>query len=245
MSVFDLLDVASRHRLRVVQYADNLPLHLITDSDLDLLAGRAHDAGISLEVGAQPFDVAHMARYIEIGRRLDARILRVALDGQDAARPISELGAEFTRLLPSARDAGIRIAIENHFNFPSRRLVSLLAAIDDDQVAICLDVANSICAGEWPEETVGILAPYAINLHLKDYVIVPDSHGVGFAIHGCPLGQGRTNCRAVLDAAPYPEGMSVLLEQWLPGGPDMDAVRRREHSWLEQSVSYARDELHL
>ncbi len=245
MTALDLLDVASRHGLRVVQYADNLPLHLLPDSDLDLLARQASDDGIALEVGAQPFDVDHMGRYIEIGRRLDAKILRVALDGPDAARPISELAAEFALLLPSARDAGIRIAIENHFNFPSRRLVDLLAAIDDDQVAVCLDVANSICAGEWPEETVSILASHAINLHLKDYVIVPDPHGVGFAIHGCPLGQGRTNCRAVMDAAPYPADMSVILEQWLPRGPDMAAVRRREHAWLEQSVSYARGELHL
>ena len=245
MTAFDLLDVASRYKLRVVQYADNLPLHSLPDRDLDLLARRACDAGIALEVGAQPFEVAHMARYIEIGRRLNSGILRVALDGPDAARPISELAAEFALLLPAARDAGIRIAIENHFNFPSRRLVDLLKSINDESVAICLDVANSICAGEWPEETVSILAPYAINLHLKDYVITPDSHGVGFSIHGCPLGQGRTDCREVLRAAPYPADMSVILEQWLPIGPDMDAVCRQEHSWLKQSISYARSELHL
>ena len=245
MTAFDLLDVASRHGLRVVQYADNMPLHLLSDPDLDLLAGRARDAGIALEVGTQPFGVARMAQYIEIGRRLDARILRVALDGPDAARPVSELSDEFARLLPAAGEAGIRIAIENHFNFPSRRLLELLAAIDDNQVAICLDVGNSICAGEWPEETVSILAPYTINLHLKDYVIIPDAYGVGFAVHGCPLGQGRTDCRAVMDAAPYPADMSVILEQWLPKGPDMGAVRQREHAWLAQSVSYARSELRL
>ena len=245
MTAFDLLDVAARQGLGVVQYADNLPLHRLPRSDLDLLAGRARYAGIALEVGAQPFDVDHMARYVEIGRRLDARILRVALDGPDAARPVSELAAEFARLLPSAGDAGMRIAIENHFNFPSRRLADLAATIDDDRIGICLDVANSICAGEWPEETVAILAPRTINLHLKDYVIVPDPHGVGFAIHGCPLGQGRTDCRAVMDAAPYPGDMSVILEQWLPRGPDMDAVRGQEHAWLEQSVSYARGELGL
>ncbi len=245
MTAFDLLDVASRHGLRVVQYADNLPLHRLPDSDLDMLAGRARDAGIALEVGTQPFDVARMAHYIEIGRRLDAKIIRVALDGPDAARPVSELGKDFALLLPAAGEAGLRIAIENHFNFPSRRLVDLLAAIDDDRVAICLDVGNSICAGEWPQETVSILAPHTINLHLKDYVIVPDPHGVGFAIHGCPLGQGRTDCRAVMDAAPYPADMSVILEQWLPKGADMDAARRREHTWLEQSIAYARGELDL
>ena len=245
MTAFELLDIASRHGLSVVQYADNLPLHQLSEADLDLLAQQARDFGIALEVGTQPFDVTHVARYIAIGRRLDAGILRVALDGPDAVKPVAELAAEFALLLPLAKDAGIRIAIENHFNFPSRRLVDLLAAIDDDQVAICLDVANSICAGEWPMETVGILASHAINLHLKDYVIVPDSHGVGFAIHGCPLGQGRTNCQAILNAAPYPADMSVILEQWLPRSEDMDAVYRREHEWLEQSVSFARRELHL
>jgi len=245
MTAFDLLDIASRHGLCVMQYADNLPLHQLSDADLDGLAQRARDSGIALEVGTQPFGVANVARYIAIGKRLDARILRVALDGPDAARPIDELAAEFAQLLPMAKDAGIRIAVENHFNFPSRRLVDLLAAIDDDQVAICLDVANSICAGEWPMETVGILAPHAINLHLKDYVIVPDAYGVGFAIHGCPLGQGRTDFQAILNAAPYPADMSVILEQWLPRCSDMDAVRRREHGWLEQSVAFARRELHL
>jgi len=245
MTAFELLDIASHHGIGVVQYADNLPLHQLSEADLDLLAQQARESGIALEVGTQPFEVAHLARYIAIGTRLDARILRVALDGPDAARPVAELAAEFALLSPLARDAGIRIAIENHFNFPSRRLLELLAAIDDDQVAICLDVANSICAGEWPMETVGILASHAINLHLKDYVFVPDSHGVGFAIHGCPLGQGRMNCRAVLNAASYPADMSVILEQWLPRDDDMDAVRRTEHEWLEQSVSFARRELQL
>ena len=245
MTAFDLLDAAFRHKLRVVQYADNLPLHRLPESDLNLLAAKARDAGIALEVGTQPFEADLMARYIEIGRRLDAKILRVALDGPDAARPVAELAEEFSLLLRPAREAGIRIAVENHFNFPSRQLAELVAAIDDDRVAVCLDVGNSICAGEWPEETVSILAPLTINLHLKDYVFIPDSHGVGFAIHGCPLGQGRTNCRAVMDAATYPADMSVILEQWLPKGPDMDAVRRQEHEWLEQSVAYARGELRL
>lgn len=49
-------------------------------------------------------------------------------------------------------------------------------------------------------ETVKTLAAYTINLHLKDYVIVPDPFGIGIVIHGSPLGQGRTDCRAVLDA---------------------------------------------
>lgn len=240
----DLLDVAQAQNLAVVQYADNCPLHALEPDALTSLKSRADEFGIAIELGTQSFDAHEVETYIGIGRSVGAKLLRVALDGPDAEKPIAELAAEFKALLPKARDVGLRIAIENHFNYPSPRLVQLLDAIDDECVGVCLDVANSICAGEWPMETVNTLAAHTINLHLKDYVIVPDPYGVGFVIHGCPLGQGRTDCRAVLDTVPT-QDMSVILEHWLPRADDMHLARRQEHSWLAQSVLYARNELGL
>ncbi|GGL81158.1 sugar phosphate isomerase/epimerase family protein [Wenxinia marina] len=243
MTAFDLLGVAREHRLAVVQYADNLPLHTLPEADLDRLAAAAREAGIALELGCQGFDENVVRRYIGIGRRIDAGILRVALDGPDAAKPVPDLAAAFHRLIPEARAAGLRIAIENHFNYPSPRMVQLLAAVDDPDLGVCLDVANSICAGEWPAETVGLLAPRAINLHLKDYVIVPDPYGVGFVIHGCPMGQGRCDGPAVLAAVAHQPEMSVLYEHWLPREDDMEAARAKEHAWLEESLDYMRTTL--
>ncbi|MCB1993822.1 MAG: sugar phosphate isomerase/epimerase, partial [Geminicoccaceae bacterium] len=126
-------------------------------------------------------------------------------------------------------------------NYPSPRMVSLLETVDDGTLGVCLDVANSICAGEWPEETVGMLAPFAINLHLKDYVITPDVHGVGFAIHGVPLGQGRAPVGWILDQLAHcPPDMSVILEHWLPLNNDAAAARAQERPWLDQTVAAAK-----
>lgn len=244
MVAADLLDVAKGLNLGVVQYADNCPLHVLTPAELTSLKAKADEFGIALELGTQSFNAQEVEDYITIGRTLNAKILRVALDGPDAKKPIADLAAEFNALLPKAKDAGLRIAIENHFNYPSPRLVQLLSAIDDDGVGVCLDVANSICAGEWPMETVKTLAAHTINLHLKDYVIVPDHYGVGFVIHGCPLGQGRSDCQAVIDAMPTKD-MSVIMEHWLPRSDDMADARDQEHDWLAQSVRYARDGLGL
>ncbi|MEP3429973.1 MAG: TIM barrel protein [Roseibium sp.] len=245
MTAMGILEVAIRHQLKVVQFADNLPLHTLPEAELNGLASRAADAGFSLELGTQSFDATQVKQYINIGKRIDAKILRVALDGPDALKPIPDLAKEFQKLIPAAKDAGIRIAIENHFNYPSPRLVKLLEAISDDQVGVCLDVANSICAGEWPMETVALLAPHTINLHLKDYVIEPDPYGVGFRIYGAPLGQGKTDCQAVLNAADYPADMSVIMEHWLPQEKDMPSAQAKEHEWLAQSIKYARSELGL
>lgn len=242
MTAFDLLDQAHKRGLKVMQYADNLPLDRLSEADHFRIAEIAQARGIALELGTQCFDADEVARYLTIGRRLDAKILRVALDAEDAHLLVPQLAEQLRPLLDNARAAGMRIAIENHFNYPSPRMVDLLNTVCDPTLGVCLDVANSICAGEWPEETVAMLAPFTINLHLKDYVITPDPYGVGFRIHGVPLGQGRAPIRWILDKLAHcPADMSVILEHWLPVTEGIEAARAAEEPWLDQTVAAARE----
>lgn len=241
MTATQLLEIAHSHGLTVVQYADNLPLDRLSPDDHHALKAQADAYGMTLELGTQGFNADELARYIPIGRRIGSNILRVALDADDALIPVPDLAAQLRELLPDGKAAGLRFAIENHFNYPSPRMVDLLDAVADDAVGVCLDVANSICAGEWPMETVRILAPYAINLHFKDYRITPDPYGVGFRIHGTPLGEGRAELVQVLDALSHcPPDLSVILEHWLPHSDDMEATRTLEHAWLDRSVAAAK-----
>lgn len=241
MTAMEVLEIAHGHGLSVVQYADNLPLDRLSAEDHLALKAQADDYGMTLEVGTQSFDAEELARYIPIGQRIGSNILRVALDAEDALIPVPDLAAQLRELLPDGKAAGLRFAIENHFNYPSPRMVELLDAVADDALGVCLDVANSICAGEWPMQTVRMLAPYTINLHFKDYQITPDPYGVGFRIHGTPLGEGRAELNEVLDALSHcdPE-MSVILEHWLPQTNDMEKTRRLEHEWLDRTVAAAK-----
>lgn len=241
MTAMDVLEVAHRHGLALVQYADNLPLDTLTAEEHLALKARADSYGMALELGTQSFDAKELARYIPIGERIGSKILRVALDAEDALIPVSELAAQIRELLPDGKKAGLRFAIENHFNYPSSRMVALLDTVSDDALGVCLDVANSICAGEWPMTTVRMLAPYAINLHLKDYQITPDPYGVGFRIHGTPLGEGRAEIEEILACLSHcPAEMSCILEHWLPQAHDMETTCRLEHEWLGRSVAAAR-----
>jgi len=242
MTHFQVLDAAHGYGLDVVQYAYNMPLDRLSEAEHHRLHELAADKGIALELGTQCFDADEVSRYLVIGQRLRAKIMRVALDAEDARTPVPELAEQLRPLLDKARSAGMRIAIENHFNYPSPRMVELLDMMNDDTLGVCLDVANSICAGEWPEQTVRLLAPYAINLHLKDYVITPDNYGVGFYIHGVPLGQGRAPIPWILDQLAHcPPDMSVILEHWLPKGTDVAAARAKEIPWLDQTVAAAKE----
>ncbi|OJF92603.1 sugar phosphate isomerase/epimerase family protein [Pararhizobium antarcticum] len=241
MTAMEVLDIAHGHGLGLVQYADNLPLDRLTPDEHIALKQRADSYDMTLELGIQSFDAKELARYIPIGERIGSKILRVALDAEDALIPVAELAAEIRELLPDGKRAGLRFAIENHFNYPSTRMVELLDAVSDEALGVCLDVANSICAGEWPMTTVRMLAPYTINLHLKDYQITPDPYGVGFRIHGTPLGEGRAEIEEILACLSHcPDDMSCILEHWLPQTDDMAATRRLEHAWLDRTVAAAK-----
>lgn len=241
MTAMEVLEIAHQHGLAVVQYADNMPLDRLSVEEHLALKQRADSYGMALELGTQSFNAKELARYIPIGERIGSKILRVALDAEDALIPVPELAAQLRELLPDGKRAGLRFAIENHFNYPSSRMVELLDVVADDALGVCLDVANSICAGEWPMTTVKILAPYTINLHLKDYEITPDPYGVGFRIHGTPLGEGRAEIEEILGSLSHcPADMSVILEHWLPPSGDMEATRHLEHEWLKRTIDAAK-----
>lgn len=242
MTPFDVLDAAEKMGLDLIQYADNMPLEALAPEELERLAALARDKGITLEVGTQCFNAEQVARYIEICKVISSKILRVALDAADAEIPVPELAEQLRPLVENARAEGIRIAIENHFNYPSPRMVELLKAVDDPALGVCLDVANSICAGEWPEETIAMLAPFTINLHLKDYVIEPDPYGVGFRIRGVPLGEGRADIPWILDQLAHCDpDMSVLVEHWLPLGDTLQKTMDLEQPWLDRTLKAARE----
>ena len=242
MTAFDLLDRAEALGLEVVQYADNMPLDRYSEADHHRLYEVAQEKGLILELGTQCFDADEVDRYLEIGKRLHSKIMRVALDEADGHIPVADLAEQLRPRVDKARAAGMKIAIENHFNYPSPRMVELLDTVNDDHLGVCLDVANSICAGEWPEETIRLLAPYTINLHLKDYRITPDKYGVGFRIHGVPLGTGRAPIDWILDQLTHcPADMSVILEHWLMLEHDgLEAAIAKEQPWIEQTVAAAK-----
>ncbi len=238
MTAMQVVDEARTLGLDFVQFADNLPLHGLDEDGIARLARHAAASGIGVELGIQGFDGDVVRRYLGLAERLDAHLLRIAFDAADARKDVGEIARALQALLPACRTAGVRLAIENHFHVPSPKLVEIVRAVGDDALGICLDVANSICAKEWPEDTIALLAPDAIELHLKDYRFVPDPYGVGFRVLGSPLGEGTLDIDHVF--ASLRREVDVVLEHWLPFQKDLTATAALERAWLVQSVQRAR-----
>ncbi len=242
LTPLDLLHKASELGVGVVQYADNMPLHRVSAADLQELALESKRIDIDIELGAQGLNGDLLATYVDLAETLGSRLIRLSLDAEDATKPLDRIERELSSVLARCQAQGVSLAIENHFHFPSPKLVAILQQIDHPSLGICLDVANSIAVQEWPQETIELLAPFAQNLHLKDYRIQLDPYGVGFRVTGTPLGQGQLDIGMVFDALEASgRDVNVILEHWMPQGATGVETRRMEDDWIAQSVHAARD----
>jgi len=169
-----ILDHAARLGVSLVQFADNVPIHKLAPSEVDALAAKAKGLGLVLELGMTGCDPAFVSTYLDLARRLDVRLLRIAPTAEESARTNSDIATLLSGILPACHAAGVVLAVENHFHLPSPRLVQIITDVADEHLGVCLDVANSIACQEWPATTIDLLAPFAVNLHLKDFRIALD-----------------------------------------------------------------------
>jgi sugar phosphate isomerase/epimerase len=240
MTAMAMLETVAARGVQLLQYADNLPLHLLPGAEIEALKARASGLAVSLELGMAGCDRDSVETYLDLANRLGVRLLRIAPTAEESALENAAIANLLNSVVPSCRAAGVVLAVENHFHLPSPRLVDILDRVDDDVVGVCLDVANSIACQEWPAETINILASRAVNLHLKDYRIALDPHGVGCSIAGTPLGDGVMDINSVFEAlGRHGRSINTIIEHWLPWQGSFAASQAEELAWLDRSVAAA------
>jgi sugar phosphate isomerase/epimerase len=241
LDAFGLLRFTDELGLKLVQFADNLPLDALTAAERDALCQEAAQRGIAVEVGTRGIQTDHLHRYIDIAAAFGSPILRVVVDTSTHHPTPDEVITLVDAALPALRAAGITLAIENHDRFKSRTLAEIVETITDPQVGICLDTVNSFGALEGPDVVVAALGRHVVNLHVKEFVVRRARHNMGFEVTGAPAGQGMLNVRWLLDTlCGYGRSFNAVIETWLPPQASMSATIEQEQDWVRQSTTYLR-----
>jgi sugar phosphate isomerase/epimerase len=89
---------------------------------------------------------------------------------------------------PEFERQAFAVGIENHKDWLAPELVALLREIDSRHVGACVDFGNNLALLEDPDETIEMLAPFAVTTHLKDMAVRRTDEG--FELSEVPLGQG-------------------------------------------------------
>lgn len=239
MGPVELLRTAAEIGAEVLQFADNLPLDTVPDADIADLRQASLETGVEIQLGTNSLDPAHLARQRDLAAALDASVIRIApgaADMVDQETLVQQLHAEGDAFAA----VGCLVTLENHFRLAPKDLAALIARVAHDNILVCLDVANSVANREWPEATIRTLAPHAGNLHIKDYDIALDPHGVGMHIVGVPLGEGLMDLDFVLaELAANGRDVDAIVEHWLPKDrfSTHEEARRLELEWSSRSIA--------
>jgi sugar phosphate isomerase/epimerase len=245
MNAPGLLARAAELGLKVVQFADNLPLHRLTLDEQRALRAQAESLGICIEVGTRGIAPEHLRQYLRLAQDFESPVLRVVIDTTDHHPPPDEVVSTLRTLMPEFAAAGVVLAIENHDRFKVKTLVDILDRIGSPNVGICLDTVNSFGAGEGPEVVVAAFGPYVVNLHVKDFTIRRHRHMLGFEVEGTPAGQGMLDVPWLLERLrDFGRDPNAILETWPPPEVTVAETVAKEDAWVRESIQYLRTLIH-
>jgi sugar phosphate isomerase/epimerase len=234
-----LLELAKKNSLEFVQVGDNLPLHELTEEELMRLKKLAETCSVNIEVGTRGLSESNILLYLGIAKVFGSPFLRVVIDDMSFHPSEQEVTGIIRKLLPELKKESIILGIENHDRFPAASLERIIRSTDPAYVAICLDTANSIGAGEGIATVMDILGPYTINLHVKDILIERVPHKMGFNVRGCAAGKGMIDIPALINQLlHYKKCLTATLEIWSDPEPTNAATLAREQQWFDESIDY-------
>lgn len=247
----DFIRLAREHRMRAIEFDWRW---LVGKSDAalgELAAAVAADQMVvivSFWLSHAPGETLDEAW--RVGRAMRASLVRLhlspVLEGARASHGHrwDEMVAHARRILvrdaPAARDAGLRIGLENHQDFGSEELLELAEAAGE-HVGLVLDTGNPFAVGEDPVAFARRVAHRTWHVHLKDYRAQFTAEG--YRLIRCALGdgavplaeiaailgmEGREVTASIEPAALAARHIRLFTRDWWQGYPPRDAAELGE-----------------
>jgi 3-oxoisoapionate decarboxylase len=151
---------------------------------------------------------------------------------------VKALVEQFRRAVPIAEGAGVKLAVENHIDFTSDEMVTLIEAVGSPNFGINFDTGNFLRLLDDPVKGMQKLAKYTYATHIKDLKINPDAAPDDwYFFSSVPVGDGLIDNVALarmLADADYQGFLAVETDFLHPDYGD------DEHAAVRQSVKVLR-----
>lgn len=242
-SMRDLIRQAAALGLDALQICENARPLAVPAAEWRDHVRYAADSGVRLGFGCKTTRIAIFEDYLRLAELAPGRTLRLVFEEEQGAPPSrAAIDAFLAAGAPRLRDAGVRLAIENHFDVPSRTLAEAAGPYEEGLIGFCVDTANSLRNFESPERVMELLGPRAFCYHVKDYSV--RGHMLGFVVEGAPLGRGNLPAAAVLDRIfERQREPEIYVENWVPQSGDRDTDMANDDAWLRESLAFLRGAL--
>lgn len=201
----------------------------------------------------QDAEVERLKGQVDIAKILDAKVMRhdvtYSLGKTGNARSfdlqLPTIAANARKVTEYAQTQGVITCTENHgfIAQDSDRVERLFNAVNHDNYGLLVDIGNFLCVGEDPAMAVSRVAPYAVHVHVKDFIRRDaPSECCGLLTRNCDyiggvvIGEGIVpvkKCLHILKRAGYDGYVSVEFE----GLEDCIAAIARSYRNLKQILA--------
>jgi len=214
---------------------------IINKGRLEPVVAWGHPDG--LEGGKNKLALQNMKKHFKTCHMLNAKIMRIvcsSLAFRNESHPpqIKRLSKMLKEPTKMAEENGIRLAIENHFDFTSGEILEILNNVHSDYLGVTFDTGNALRIGEDPVEAAKRLSTHIYATHVKD--VAPLYGGdpkEWYFFASVPVGKGIVDIPSIariLEDAGY-EGLFAIEVDYLdPKYGDEDLA-------VAESVKYLKD----
>jgi len=114
-----------------------------------------------------------MIEMIEYAKAVGARVMRVVGSSlmfrfESHEQQIERLSKMFSEAVKVAEKAGVRMAVENHIDFNSDEILTLLKNVNSPYLGINFDTGNFVRVLDDPIQAMEKLVTYVYATHIKD-----------------------------------------------------------------------------
>lgn len=110
---------------------------------------------------------------------------------------INRIVKKIIQIKPLLEKYKIKLAIENHQDLDSNDLIDIIKKVGGNCVGINFDIGNAFATCEMPIDFFKKTRNHILNIHLKDYIILPTKKGYG--LYRCPIMDGDSEILKILN----------------------------------------------
>lgn len=241
LNIHQALERTAALNVDLFQICDYAPLDSMNDAELEDVRATADSLGISLELGTKGIRPEHLHKFLHTAGILGSPLLRTMLYAPGHTPTAQEAVDILKKVLPAFEAAGVKIALETYEQVPTSQVTEVIRSVDSAYLGICSDPANTVAGLEMPRAVIDAVAPYVLNMHVKDFAFSRKQGWVGFTYSGAPLGEGLLDYDyMVQQIRPKEKNINQIIEHWLPWQASEQETIRIENQWTQQSLDFLR-----
>jgi sugar phosphate isomerase/epimerase len=166
----------------------------LDDYQFDRVYAWGHPDG--LEGGKNEREFESMLQHIHYAKAIGAKVMRVVGSSlmfrfEPHEPQLERLSLMFKTAMQEAESQNIQLAIENHIDYNSDEILSLIKEVDHPGFGINFDSGNFLRVLDDPVKAMEKLAPYVMATHIKDMLPVKGVSVDEWYFFSCvPTGQG-------------------------------------------------------